>query len=166
MAYLFYGNGNILPELGGFKLYNFNSMKEKGIKLKLFPPNSLGAINEYDFDCRYANFIMTDDITFMNMMEIVMDIYNDQNVFILVDDDDTYTFDGWNIILVQSFMKFIQQRYGINGTRIENHYDMEEANKTEFTDYGLLNLDIDKDRYAYLIESQRLMNGGAPYTYE
>ena len=163
--YLFYGNGNALPQ-NDFKLYNFNSIKEKGIRLNLFPQNSLGAIDEYDFDCRYANYIMTDDFAFMNMMSVVMDLYSGINVFILADEDDFYTYDGWNAILVQSFMKLLQQRYGINGTKIDNHWDMENANPTEFSEYGILNLDVDKERYSYLIESQRIMSGGKPYTDE
>ena len=159
--YLFYGPGNAYPL--EFKLYNFNSIKEKGIRLNLFPPNNLGAINEYDFDCRYANYIMQNDAAFCSMMSIVMDMYNGINIFILVDDEDTPLFDGWNVILVESFLKLLQQRYGLNGTRIANHYDMEDANETSFVDYGLLNLDIDKERYAYLVEQARIMNGGAPY---
>lgn len=166
--YLFYGNANILNKIPeNFKVYNFNSLIEKGIPLNLFPPNTLGAISEYDFDCKYAQYIMMNDVVFMNMMNIIMDIYNGINVFIMVQYDDESFFNtdnpAWNTILIESFFKFIQQRYGLNGILINDEEDISYASQVSFTDFGLLNLDVDKERASYMSEYNRIMSGGHPY---
>lgn len=169
--YLFYGNAEMIKYLSGnFKIYNFNSLKEYGIPMNLFPPNNLGAISEYDFDCKYANYIMTNDIIFMNLMNLIMDLYLGLNIFILVQYDDGSFFDNnnsaWNTMLIESFFKFIQQRYGINATWINSPEDIASANETSFSDYGLINLDEDKERASYIGEYQRIIAGGKPEVYE
>ena len=164
---LLYGNElSLIPP--GYKIYNFNSLKEIGEPLKIFPPNNLGAINdinEYDFDCKYADYLMIFDFPFCEMMKVIMDIYNGNNVFILIDDNESF-YNEWNTTLAESFMKFIQQRYGIVGCKVETNEDVGTANQVEFTDYGLMNLDDDKERFSYIIESIRLQNGGQVYPYE
>lgn len=165
---LFYGNSDALQFIPqNFKIYNFGSLKEIGIPLDLFPPNTLGAINEYDFDCKYANFIMSTEPIFINFMNLIMDLYNGIDVFILIQYDESSFFNtdnpAWNTLLIESFFKFIQQRYGINGTLINTNDDIESATDTEFADYGLFNLDLDKELWAYTTELGRIMAGGTPY---
>lgn len=166
--YLFYGNSNMVKQLPmGFKIYNFNSLNEGGIPLNLMPPNLLGAINEYDFDCKYANFIMSNEGIFLNLMNMIMDLYNNINVFVMVQYDEESFFNSdnpaWNTILIESFFKFIQQRYGLNGALINTIDDITGASETAFTDYGLFNLDLDKDIWSFNIELNRIIAGGKPY---
>lgn len=169
--YLFYGNSNVMNLLpNNFKIYNFNSLSERGIPMNLLPPNTLGAINEYDFDCRYAGLIMSNEPMFMNLMNLIMDLYNGINVFVMVQYDEQSFFDSnnsaWNTILIESLFKFIQQRYGLNGTLINSIDDINSANETSFEDYGLINLEEDKERWSYNIEMNRIMSGGLPYGQE
>ena len=166
--YLFYGNAGMIPYIpNNFKVYNFNSFKEYGVPLNLFPPNNLGAISEYDFDCKYAEYIMMNDAVFMNFMNMIMDLYMGNNVFILVQYDDESFFNSdnssWNTMLIESLFKFIQQRYGLNATLINSPEDISIAEEMSFTEFGICNMDIDKERFTYINEYNRIMMGGKPY---
>lgn len=164
-----YGDSRALQFIinNDFKIYNFSSLKEVGIPLYVIPPNNLCAINEYDFDCKYAQYIMMNDQIFYNMMCMLMDLYNGQDVFMLIADEYDSFFDNnvssWNIILVESFLKFIQQRYGINATLIESEEDLNTMEFTEFSDFGIMNFDEDKERWSYITELNRINSGGIPY---
>ena len=86
---------------------------------------------------------------------IIYNLYQGKDVFILVDD---------NLIdLNESLFKFIQQRYGYNACRINNLEDLIYAENTDFSREGLCNLDIDKERLSYMLETERLKSGGKPY---
>ena len=91
-------------------------------------------------------------------------------MFVMVQYDEQSFFDSnnsaWNTILIESLFKFIQQRYGLNGTLINSIDDINSANETSFEDYGLINLEEDKERWSYNIEMNRIMSGGLPYGQE
>lgn len=165
---LFYGNSSALGYIPqDFKIYNFSSLKEIGIPMNLFPPNNLGAINEYDFDCKYAQYIMCNDFVFCSLMNFIMDLYSNQNIFILISDESDSFFNpdvgSWSAMLIESFLKFIQQRYGLNATYIESSDDINISEDAEFSDFGIFNLDEDKERWSYIVEYNRILNGGTPY---
>lgn len=165
--YLFYGKYSALQYIPNtFKVFNFSSFKEIGIAMNLMPPNTLGAINEYDFDCRYAQYLISVDQAFYNMMNLIMSIYNNEDVFILINDEEDSFFgsdSNWSAILIESFLKFIQQRYGLNATYIQSSDDVSMANVVDFSDYGVMNLDIDKERWSMMTEYNRIViNGGTP----
>ena len=122
-------------------IYNFSSLNEKYPRLNLYPPLEFGKEYDYNFD----------------MMMIVYNLYQGHDVFLLVDDD----LEGLN----ESLLKFIQQRYGYNAYRINCLEDLLYTENTDFSTEGLINLDIDKDRLSYILESDRLQNGGKPYEY-
>jgi hypothetical protein len=54
----------------------------------------------------------------------------------------------------------------MNATLIESEEDINCMEFAEFSDYGIMNFDEDKERFTYMIESIRIMNGGKPYGYE
>ena len=71
---------------------------------------------------------------------------------------------SWNSILIESFLKFIQQRYGINATLIESLEDINCLEFVEFSDFGIMNFDEDRERWSYAVEYNRIViNGGKPY---
>lgn len=171
MANFAYGNSKVLNLVQDFRIYNFSSLKEVGKPLFMMPPNDLGAISEYDFDCKYAQYIMMNDQVFFNMLCMMMDIYNGTDVFILIADEEESFFNpdvsSWNSILIESLLKFIQQRYGINGTLIEGPDDLNCLEFAEFSDFGLYNFDEDKERFSMLIEYNRIVvRGEKSYGYE
>lgn len=153
---LMYGNANNIQD--DCIVYNFSGLIESIPNLNLMPPNKLGAIDEYSFDLAYFHWIFDNDIIFMRLMNIILPLYAGKNVYLVVSDEGF--FNDWGITLRESLLKLIQQRYGINGVNINSFEDRIYATDDDFTDYGVINLDNDLDRYRYLYESNRINCGG------
>lgn len=152
-----YGDGMVIKDIlqiPNTKVYNFSSLKEGFVRLNLLPPHTLGSNSEYEFDVNYMNYILGNDLIFMNFMVIILEIYNGNNVYLLVSNDD------WSQLLIDSLMKLIQQRYGINGIQVETMEDFYYAKDDSFADYGIINLDQDKERYTYLDQMYKAKGGG------
>lgn len=152
---LLYGNADIasaLLENNNIHFYNFTSLNEKFInKLNLVPPNNLGANSEYVFDVKYMNWILSNDINFINFMRIIIDLYDGIDVFLVISNDN------WSETLIESLLKLIQQRYGISAVRINEYNDIYYAEDSDFNEgYGLFNLDNDKERYTYIIQAKQI----------
>jgi hypothetical protein len=82
----------------------------------------------------------------MNFMRPITDLYNGLNVFFVITHED------WSDMMVESLMKLIQQRYGINAVSINTPEDLYYAAESGFDpSYGLINLDQDLARYQYII---------------
>ena len=129
-------------------VYNITSLNEKyrAARLDLLPPNSLGANSEYDYDLKYMEWVFSNDSVFMNFMRPITDLYNGLNVFFVITHED------WSDMMVESLMKLIQQRYGINAVSINTPEDLYYAEESGFDpSYGLINLDQDLARYQYII---------------
>jgi hypothetical protein len=134
---------------------NLTSLNEKFTdRLFLVPPNALGANSEYDFDVKYMHWIMDDNRNFIQLMRIINDIVSGMNVYIVI------SLDEWSEVLIDSLMKLIQQRYGINGCRVIDIDDLINAEESGFEDYGIYNYNEDRLRFEYIMESQRILAGG------
>lgn len=146
---LLYGTKNVLQFIPyEYIIFNHSAYVENLVDIKLLPPNFLGSNSEYDFDKKYFEFIMNSDTVFLELMKIIMNLYEGQNVFLVISDNE------WSTILIESLLKLIQQRYGINATRIYSEEDLLYAEESDFEPgYGLFNLDQDKDRWSYLYAS-------------
>lgn len=156
---LYYGHGGYIPE--ECKVFNLNSLKEGFPRFRfLLPPNELGRYIDRDFDIAYFNYIFQNDAVFMEFFSIIFELYTDNDVFVIVDESM-----DWSENISESLFKAIQQRYGYNAIRI-NSLDDYLWSKNSNTlpqfnpEWGLYNLDIDKERYSFLIESARLKAGG------
>ena len=154
---LLYGTIENLNTPDNCIIYNFSSLNEKYTRLNLYPPKELGNKYDFNFDLNYAAYILNNDNIFFDLMMIIYNLYQGNNVYLLIDDD----LSG----LKDSLLKFIKQRYGYNATRINTLEDLIYSENTDFSKEGLLNLDIDKERLSYMLESERLKNGGTPYEY-
>ena len=130
-------------------------MNENYTRLNLLPPLEFGKDYDYNFDILYAQYILSNDNIFFDLMMIVYSLYQGKDVFLLIDDEVS----GLN----ESLLKFIQQRYGYNASRINTLDDLLYSEDSDFSREGLINLDVDKERLSYMIESERLKNGGIPY---
>lgn len=158
---LVFGNAKILPLLSQekFAIYNFSSMIMGVEKLDLIPePNEIDFFDEKSFDIAYSYWIMTNDSKFIELMKIVYPLYCGINVLVLVnwyDNMSNYFYANLN----ESLMKFIQSRYGYNATIINEPEDYIEQSsfdlESSFSIEGLGNIDSDKYRLAYLLESNR-----------
>ena len=144
-------------------MYNLTSLREGFNTLRLLiPPNEIGRFTDRDFDIAYANYIMSNDNIFCEFFQIIYNLYLGYDVFILASEED------WSENILESLLKLIQQRYGYNAVRIDSDDDYIFARNNMSFDfapgYGLCNLDQDKERLSYLIETYRLNNGGnLPY---
>lgn len=146
------------------KVLNFCSLNENYPRLHLLPPMDFKLIPpsnpesaEYEFDMRYANWLLNDTDAFIDLMQIVFSMYQGYDIFLLVSDDiqmEAYT---------QSLLKFIQQRYGYNGFYITCIEDLFNAEDQVIGGIGAMNLHDDKERLAYILEERRqAMGGGIP----
>lgn len=141
------------------KVLNFNSLNERYPRLHLMPPMNLGSKNEYDFDMKYAYYILNNPDAFIDLMQIMYPLYQGQDVFLLVDDGPIME------MIVESFQKFIQQRYGYNSAYITCLDDLLNADDGDFSELGTMNMHDDRERLSYMLESQRLGKGGTIYGY-
>lgn len=159
---LFYGNGNYIPE--NCKVFNLNSMKEGFPRFNyLLPPHSLGHYVDRDFDIAYFNYIFQNNNVFIEFFGIVYEMYINNDMFIIVDENM-----DWAENIAESLFKAIQQRYGYNSYRVNSEEDYlwikNSSSYPQFNpQWGIYNLDIDKERYSILIESARLKAGGDIY---
>lgn len=155
---LMYGNSQNIISTGN--VFNLTSLKEGYIRLNnLIPSNNLGVFTGRDFDIEYMNYIMSNDFVFKEFFDIIYSLYIGTDVYIIVSEDD------WSENLVESLIKLIQQRYGYVACKINSvddyMYFLNSKNIPEFNKYfGIANLDIDKERYTYIIENMRIKNGG------
>ncbi len=152
---LYYGNESDevinIGIINNMMIYSLASFREGFIKLNtLVPPNEIGRFSDRDFDIVYANYILNNEYTFTEFFQIIYNLYINEMDF------------AENII--ESMMKFIQQRYGYNGIKIDSDDDFIYAQNNYIGSFapgfGIYNLDIDKERFSYLIESYRLSNNG------
>lgn len=145
---LYYGTSNILPLLKyGTSVYNITSYREGLYRLNLLPPFDKRLYTDgcRDFDLAYAEWIFNNDYIFFDFFKIVYDLYLGKDVFLVMDDGD------WSENIIESLLKLIQQRYGYNGCLITDFdaYVYAQNNiDSRFEDFGLYNLDQDKDRFS------------------
>lgn len=149
---LYYGSSNVLGYLSSStKIYNINSYREDIARFPILPPidRSMYKNSNRDFDVWYAEWIFNNDNVFYIFFSIIMDLYNNIDVFLLIDTEA-----DWSENIIESLLKLIQQRYGYNGILIEDFetYIYAQNNLVSSFDssYGLYNLDSDKDRYIAL----------------
>lgn len=135
----------ILYENNNLVIFNISSLNEQFPRLYLIPPMELGRNNDYQFDMNYANWIMYNDPVFIQLMSIMSNVYNGFDVFITISEED------WSEDMIDSLMKFIQERYGVVGahvTSIEDYYCISDV---EFIEgMGLLNIQTDMERFGEL----------------
>lgn len=153
--------GNIVPTVINFdtKIYNLASFLEGPfIKLNyLIPPNNIGHSDSYEFDVEYAKYLMTNDYAFIELFGLILELEYGNDLLILISDLQ------WSENIVESLFKFIQQRYGYNGVRINNDEDYLYFRDQVFDfnpNYGIYNLDADRNRYSILVEKIRISSGG------
>lgn len=139
------------------QIYNLASFMEINVpKLQfLIPPIPHSA--SYEFDVAYASYLMNDNNAFVELYSLMLVLESGIDVFLLVSEFD------WTENIVESLFKFIQQRYGYQGVKITDKDDYIYFKDTIFDfnpDYGIYNLDCDRDRYSLLVERTRISNGG------
>ena len=149
---LLIGDLNCIPQNDKINLvvYNLNSLFEGVERVQLTPPSNIDYIlqNEKEFDLMYANYIFSNDFTFMELMKIIINLYLGKDVFLVVTRNEIFD------AVTEALTKLIQQRYGYNSQWINSVDDINIYDDSDFSIQGLYNLDIDKNRYESLVLSQ------------
>lgn len=143
---LYYGNVQNIQEQ--CFVLNFTSFNQYYKFWPLIPPNNILPISrdEYNFDVAYMNYIMGNDIMFIEFFQVIILLYRGIDVYVIISDED------WSQMLMESLLKMIQQRYGYNATRVNNIDDVLYSDPGEFnTEYGIINYDNDLERFDYLV---------------
>lgn len=131
---------------------NLSSLNEDFPRVALMPPRDIHFANGEIFDADYANYIFNNDYVFLEFMKIIMNLYFGNNVCLLVSQNEVFD------KVTESLLKIIQERYGYNGVIINEPDDIiplcsPAYEDGEFSIQGLAMLDIDKERYSYIITS-------------
>lgn len=143
---LYYGNVQNIQEQ--CFVLNFTSFNQYYKFWPLIPPNNILSISrdEYNFDVAYMNYIMGNDIMFMEFFQVIILLHRGIDVYVIISDED------WSQMLMESLLKIIQQRYGYNATRVNGIDDVLYSDPGEFnTEYGIINYDNDLERFDYLV---------------
>lgn len=117
--------------------YNFYSIIDYGIRLDHLYPNenllpllketSEGDANSLRFDQAYATQILNDKDTFIAFMTLMHGVIRDEETILM----SNYT-SPTTMPILDSLLKFIQQRYGINGFIVNTMDDLDGLKSSEF----------------------------------
>lgn len=152
---ILFGTTKILEFISSdYIIYNLSSYIETIQKIYLLPPSEIADsfLDEKSFDMQYANFILNDDFSFMELMKIIIPIYEGKDVLLLISESLEH--------ITESLMKFISGRYGIISYLVYEKEDLEYLNESDFSLNGLYNLDIDKNRYSIIYTKMNMNNEG------
>lgn len=131
-------------------VYNFTSLYSDYENLILAHVNSISdenntPINIYiegvEFDKKYADLIMSDMRYFIDLIKIMLPLYEGYNVILMVYHD--YYRDN----LMEALIKFISIRYGYRSFIINDIEDLDTISEPKFSPYGLMQLDTDIKAY-------------------
>lgn len=138
-----------------YVVLNFTSLKEGLERLNLIPPFQCQYGNEKIFDVNYANYLLSDDNAFSELMKIIYPLFLGKDVYIAISSmqDPAYTF------VMEALQKFIITRYGYVYNMIYTMDDWQCVVNGRFSIIGLYNVDIDMKRFqAIYIRSKGLEN--------
>lgn len=146
-------------------IFNIASLKEGYNRLSLLtPPNHMGYTTDREFDINYMNYIFNNDSVFVEFFMIVYYLYIGKDVYLL------YSIEDWSENIIESLLKLVQQRYGLNAYCVNSDEDYTYCrlnDNTEFNrEWGLYNLDQDKERFTYAVQHYMMNFGRLPYNIE
>lgn len=138
---------NLSSYYSGFT--NINSLINQAFRLT----NGLGGSQLIDcisspmFDQQYANIILSEDNSFMELMKIMIPSYEGSTVVVLIEHDELRD------AVTEALIKLIQVRYGYNCWIVEDFDDLNsiDISKEYFTPMGITALDADRFRYQNLM---------------
>lgn len=152
-------------------IFNFYSTSCYGIPLKNLAPskeivdkyllnNSFENGDEmtYQFDMNYASQLFNDDNSFIDLMILLFAVnggdINYSNEEQVSKGGDVIVLTNYSNVFMQvildSLMKYIQQRYGIQSYIINDINDYDSLEYSEFSDIGMCNFISDTARFLYL----------------
>ena len=143
---------NFLPNK--YIVYNLSAYIEGIERIYLLPPDDISHYyaDEKTFDLLYADFIFKNDFSFMELMKIIIPIYEGKDVVLLISESLEN--------ITESLLKFINGRYGIIPSIVTDEEDLDMITESNFTLNGLYNLDQDKNRFSRLYAMTNINDQG------
>lgn len=146
-------------------ILNLSTLRENFIKLNmLIPPREIGYTYDREFDIKYANYILENDMAFSEFFLIIYNLYIGKDVYVMSADED------WTENIIESLLKLIQQRYGINAVLVESDEDYIYAQNHSTVSFSngpaLYNLDTDKNRFTGIMMYMMEKYGRFPWALE
>ena len=160
---LVFGPYRSIPRDVDFKVFNLTSQTQVIERLPgLFPAlYDQSFINngelEKQFDQWYYNYIMNDPTAMTSVMIILQTLYNGDNVYVCISE---YSSDPIIALINESFMKFIQQRYDIKYSIINEPEDFDYVPHDGcdiMSVYGIQNFDEDRMKFERLKTEQGIL---------
>ena len=128
------------------KVLNLSSFKEGFPRIDYINPFLVYRVTSvnfgYEFDCWYANYLLNNDNSYRQLLDILREVYNGNIVYIMIDPQ----FELINE-LIESLNKFLIERYGLYPNIIRDINDLDTLTETEFTTTGLMLLDREFENY-------------------
>lgn len=152
------GDPRCIPmNIDNLVVFNYSSPVEGIEKLELMPP-MFDWKSELDFDMWYANWLLNYPPAFKDLMRVMYSVYSGLDVYLCA--SIIPQFEPIN----ESFIKFIQQRYGYNCYIINTQEDLEFVRDygSGFSIEGLANFDIDKERISLMAMEVSMNNSKTP----
>lgn len=153
---LMYGTSQNIPDIENLRVFNLTGYTMDYQVLNLLVPGSqFVRLDSKEFDMMYYEYIFNNDEAFLQFFVIIQQLYTGKSVYIISNEED------WCENLVESLLKVIQQRYGYNAVYITCEDDFLQASNMlfDFEPFGLVNLDVDKYRYSYLVNQREIQTG-------
>lgn len=145
---LVFGSYRNIPKDNKFVIFNFSSLTQVIPQLPGLYPDIYATINdEREFDTWYYDYIFNNPEAFSSLMQILMALYDYGNVYICIGE---FSYDNNISVVNESFMKVLQQRYGLKYYIINNIEDLDyiSYDGCDFTTVeGIQNFDHDKEQY-------------------
>ena len=165
---VFVSDPNLIPAIvnfteteGNFVLLNFTSLYSGIAPDNVYPlVNHMYQINQsgmpsgqfvetFEFDLAYANSIMSAPDMYEAFMKIMFNSHEGRLVILLVSRD------AYRDALMESLIKFIQQRYGYGCWIVNDPEDIPQLHEPQYTPDGLLTLESDIQDYRMQVQMGR-----------
>ena len=117
--------------------------------------NNEGDENSILFDKAYANQLMYDELTFIDLINLMITLEKYGEVIVLTNYENPYV-----SYAVESLIKFIQERYGVQSYLVNFLDDIDEWQISEFSQQGYMNYIQDVDRYKAFTPIEMLYHEG------
>ena len=141
-----------------FAIYNLTSYKEGFPRIDPINPLTYynnGISASYEFDMWYANFLINNPDSYRCFLDIMRQLYNGMNVWILIDPRIEFS-----MVLVESLEKFILERYGYVSNIIRDPEDVFYLKEGTFDPKGFLLIDRELESYLRIFGYRSLPSDG------
>ena len=147
--------GEIFPGLE-LKIFNLSSYVQNCLQLRNLLPNGVDCSSDENFDMSYFDYIYKNDYSFMEFMTIITQLYAGSVVYIVIEHTDIFD------RIAESMAEIIKQRFGylsyfVNEMEDYSNIAMFHNQTGTFSIPGLVNFDLDRQRYVALLYSNNMV---------